>query len=444
MLDIKFIRENSELVKRIARQKRVDVDIDKLLKLDEKRRAHLAKLEKLRAQHNATSKNRQGKPTKEEIARMREAAEQIKITEEAQNTLDAEYEKLLWVVPNVVHESVPEGKDETENRVVRKVGKLPKFEFAPKEHWELGQALGLIDSEHASKVSGARFVYLKGKLALLQFALINFALSVVTDEKKLAAIAKKAKLKVSSEPFIPVIPPVLMRPEVMHKMARLEPREERYHIAGDDLYLVGSAEHTLGPLHMGEMLEETSLPIRYVGYSTAFRREAGSYGKDTKGMIRVHQFDKLEFESFTTSEQGIAEQDFLIAIQEHFMQELGIPYQVVFKCTGDMGAPDFREFDIECWMPGQGKYRETHTADYMTDYQARRLNTKSERSGESRDLSRSAPRITESPCYVHMNDATALAMSRTPVAILENYQQKDGSIKVPAVLIPYCGFEQIK
>lgn len=434
MLDIKFIRENAALVKKIAKEKRVVCDIDKLLKLDERRREHLHKLEALKAAHNADSKGRKEKPTREEITGMRERAEEIKIAEEGQKAFEDEYDKEMAQVPNIVHETVPRGKDESENKVVRKVGTPTKFLFTPKEHWELGAALDLIDSEQASHVSGARFVYLKGKLALLQFALINFAMSVATNEKTLAEIAKKAKLKVSTKPFTPVIPPVLMHADVMQKMARLEPREERYHVQSDDLYLVGSAEHTLGPLHMGETLDEAALPIRYIGYSTAFRREAGSYGKDTKGMIRVHQFDKVEFESFTTAEQGIAEQDFLIAIQEYLMQELGIPYQVVYKCTGDMGAPDYREFDIECFMPGQGKYRETHTSDYMTDYQTRRLNTR---------YKQSAVGGKQSAEFVHTNDATVFAIGRTLIAIMENYQQPDGSIKVPKVLVPFCGFDKI-
>ncbi len=430
MLDIKFIRENVALVKKITQQKRVDVDVDKLLKLDERRREHLHKLETLRAQQNKGSRGRDGKPDRAEIETLKKLAAEIKVIEEGQRALDEEYARLLWAVPNVVHESVPPGKDETENKVVRKVGALPKFGFMPKEHFELGAALNILDMPRAAQVSGARFAYYKGKLVILQFALINFALTVLTNEKKLAAIAKSAKLKVSTRPFIPIIPPVMMRPEVMHKMARLEPREERYHIPSDDLYLVGSAEHTLGPLHMDEVLREEDLPIRYVGYSTAFRREAGSYGKDTKGILRVHQFDKVEMESFTTPEQGIAEQDFLVALQEYFMRELGIPYQVVFKCIGDMGTPDFREFDIECWLPGQNKYRETHTADYMADYQARRLNTRIKRPDGS-------------TLFVHMNDATVIALSRTPVAILENYQQKDGSIRIPKVLQKFCGFKTI-
>jgi len=212
-------------------------------------------------------------------------------------------------------------------------------------------------------------------------------------------------------------------------MARLEPRDERYHIPSDDLFLIGSAEHTLGPLHMDETLKESDLPRRYVAFTPAFRREAGSYGKDTRGILRLHQFDKVEMESFATSEMGQKEQDFFVAIQEHLMQKLGLPYRVVMTCTGDQGDPDARHLDIETWMPGEQKYRETHSADYMTDYQARRLGTKVKREKGSE--------------FVHMNDATVFAIGRTLIAIMENFQQKDGSIVVPEVLRPWVGKDVI-
>ena len=443
MLDIKFIRENADLVKRAAKGKRVDVDIDKLLTLDERRREHLHKLEMLKARHNQESKGRKGKPAREEIEEMRKRAAEIKVAAQAQDALQEEHDRVLWTVPNIVHKDTPEGENEAGNKVARKFGAPAKLSFKPKEHWELGPALGILDFEKAAQVSGSRFVYVKGKAALLQFAIINFVLDTLTKEKTLSKIAKAAKLKVNTKAFIPVIPPVMMRPDVLRKMARLEPREERYHIPSDDLYLVGSAEHTLGPLHMDETLNEEDLPLRYVGYSTCFRREAGTYGKDTKGIMRVHQFDKVEMESFTTPEQGIAEQDFLIAIQEYFMRQLELPYQVMQKCIGDMGAPDFREFDIECWLPGQNKYRETHTADYMTDYQARRLNIKYRRSDKSLALTGTTKLSFGQSNFVHTNDATALAISRTLVAILENYQQKDGSVRIPRVLQKLCGFKTI-
>ena len=220
-------------------------------------------------------------------------------------------------------------------------------------------ALDVIDSERAVKVSGARFNYLKGDLVLLEFALMQFGLSILTDSEKIAEISREANISVSSKAFVPVLPPVMMRPEMMTRMARLNP-EEMYQMKDDDLVLVGSAEHTLGSMYADEILEEKDFPIRLVGFSTAFRREAGTYGKDTKGILRVHQFNKLEMESFTvTPEEALAEQNLHTAIQEYFMQQLGIPYQVVSICTGDMGKPDIRQVDIEAWMPGQNKYRET-------------------------------------------------------------------------------------
>ena len=262
-------------------------------------------------------------------------------------------------------------------------------------------------------------------MALLEFALIHYGFKVLGDEKILKKIANKIKSGYNSKPFIPIITPVLIKPRIFERMARLEPTEERYYIPSDDLYLIGSAEHTLGPLHMDETLKEKDLPIRYVGFSTAFRRESGSYGKDVRGILRVHQFDKLEIESFTIPEDSILEQDFIVGIQEYLMQSLELPYQVIICSTGDQGGPDFRHLDIETWMPAQNKYRETHSADMMTDYQSRRLNTKVKReSGESQ--------------FVHMNDATVFS-GRPLIAILENYQTKDGKIEVPKVLQEYVG-----
>ena len=223
-----------------------------------------------------------------------------------------------------------------------------------------------------------RFGYLKDGAALLEAALIQFVFEVLTDEKVISDIINTLKTKVPSKTFVPVFPPVMIKPEVFKKMARLseEDKEERYYIPSDNLYLIGSAEHTLGAMHINELIPEEELPIRYLGFSTSFRREAGSYGKDTRGILRVHQFDKLEMESFTVGERAEAEQEFLVAVQEYLMQQLNLPYQVVMVCTGDMGKPDARQIDIEVWLPGQQRYRETHSADLMTDYQARRLNTR--------------------------------------------------------------------
>jgi len=399
------------------------VDLDRLIKVDQVRREMVRRIDALRAEHKQQSKE---KPTANYRLELRTAGEVIKKQAEQLQSIDVELNQLMGSLPNIVHPDVPVGKDESDNVVVRTVGKIPEFSFQTKEHWQLGAARDLIDIERASEVSGNRFAYLKGDLVLLQFALIVHTLSVVTNEKILENIANQAGISTLPKPFLPIIPPVMMRPDVMQKMGRLEPREERYHIKSDDLYLVGSAEHTLGPLHIGETIAEAKFPIRYIGYSTSFRREAGSYGKDMKGILRLHQFDKLEFESFTLPEAGEAEQDFLIAIQEYLMQSLGIPYRVVLKCTGDMGKPDYREFDIEAWLPGQKSYRETHTADYMTDWQSRRLHTKVKKKDGT-------------TAFVHMNDATVLAIGRTLIAIMENYQQADGSIQVPTILQKIVG-----
>ncbi len=424
MLDIKFIRDNPDLIKDAVRKKRVDFDVEKLLAVDERRRHVLGELEGKRAKQNSGSRG--GPKSSVELEGLKKNKEEIKILEEEMRHVEEDFEKLMMQVPNIPSADTPEGPDASGNKVLRQVGKLPQFDFKPKEHWELGRALGVIDIENAAKVSGTRFAYLKGALGLMEFALIQLVLSVLTSEKEIKKIIKKAGLKINSRPFVPVVPPVFIRPEVMQKMARLEPREERYYLQEDDLFLIGSAEHTLGAMHMDQTFKEEELPLRYIGFSTAFRREAGSYGQDTKGIIRVHQFDKLEMESFSSAGDSIGEQDLFVAIQEHLMQLLGLPYQAVMICTGDMGKPDARQIDIETWMPGQDKYRETHTADLMTDYQARRLNTRVKKTNDQTE-------------FVHMNDATAFAIGRTIVAIMENYQTKKGTVMIPKVLRKWMG-----
>lgn len=427
MLDIKFIRENIELVKKNNSHKKINVDVEQLLEMDDKRRILQTELEGLRNERNKISKT---KPNEVKIVEVRKMGEKIKDLENKFKELESGITDLLYKIPNIVHSSTPVGPDDSGNKVLRQVGEIPQFSFKPKEHWEIGKNRGLIDNEKATDISGTRFTYLKGKLVLLQFALINHALSILTNEEYLKKIIKENNLNVSSTPFIPVVPPVMIKPEVFQKMARIDPKEERYYIPSDDVYLIGSAEHTLGPLHMNETLEEKALPLRYVGVSLAFRREAGSYGKDTKGILRVHQFDKMEMESFSLPENSVEEQNFFVAIQEELMKTLKLPYQIVQICTGDMGGPDARQIDLETWMPGQNKYRETHTSDLMTDYQARRLKTKFKtKDGET--------------SFVHMNDATVYAIGRTLIAIIENYQQEDQTIVVPEILRQYTGFEII-
>ncbi len=434
MIDIKLIREQPDEVKAALARRNVDSNvIDDLLAVDRDRRLAQADVEERQSRLNALSKEVGRQFGQKKIELIQEASGLSEAIEHAKpklEELDTRFAELLKSLPNLPDPDVPDGADESENIVIRTVGKQPKFDFAPKEHWQLGEALGVLDTATAAKVAGSRFVYLKGQLATLQFALIQLALSVLTDEAQLAAIIKKSKLKLPATPFTLVVPPAFIKPEVFDRMARLNPRDERYYLPADDLFLIGSAEHTLGPLHMGQTLDEADLPIRYLGYSSSFRREAGSYGKDTKGILRLHQFDKLEMESFTLPEHSRAEQDLFVAIQEHLMQSLGLPYQVMAICTGDMGDPDARQFDINTWMPGQNQYRETQTADLMTDYQAHRLGTKVKRKDKSSQ-------------FVHMNDGTAFAIGRTLIAIMENYQQKDGTILVPDVLKPYVPFTLI-
>jgi len=425
MLDPQYIRENVDSVKKGLTDKQKEPSlVDTFLQLDAQRKELLLVVENLRGDKNKAAKAKDielGKKTKEELS----------LKEPELTALEAKWKESLWAIPNIAAPDVKVGKDENENQVVRTWGELPKFDFYPKDHIALGEALDIIDVEKASKISGARFSYLKADAALLEFALVQFAFSVLVSEETLSQIAKKAGLDVSTKPFIPVVPPVMIQPEVFDRMGRMRPTEERYHIDSDDVYLVGSAEHTLGPLHLDELLPEKLFPVRYVGFSTSFRREAGSYGKDTRGILRVHQFDKVEIESFTLPENGESEQQFIVAIQEYLMQALELPYQVVEICTGDMGPTDYRQFDIETWMPSQGKYRETHTSDYNTDYQSRRLNTRVRRTSDENQ-------------FVHMNDATVFAIGRTLIAILENYQQKDGTIKIPTVLQKWLGKETIE
>jgi seryl-tRNA synthetase len=326
-------------------------------------------------------------------------------------------------------DDVPVGATEDENVVVKEVGTIPSFDFEPKSHWQIGEARGWIDKERAAKVSGARFAYLMGDLVKLDWALLRYAMDVLTDENILKQIIKDAGLAVSSKAFTPVLPPLMIKTAPYDAMDRLEPREDRYKLEGEELWLQGSAEHVLGSMHADEIFDESQMPVRYVGFATSFRREAGAAGKDTEGIIRMHQFNKMEMESFTTAENSLQEHLLMCAIQEYLMVQLELPYRVLMKCTIDIGKPNARGTDIDVWFPSQKKYRETHTADYMTDYQARRLNTRVRRTNGSVEL-------------IHTNDATALSQ-RPLIAILENYQNADGTVRVPTVLQPYMGGKKV-
>lgn len=427
MLDIQFIRENAELVQEKSKQKGYETDIAQLLGFDTKRRELQAQVEALRQKRNELADATKGqRPSDEQVAEGRALKERLGVLEHQFNAIEQEFTTLLKTVPNMPHDDVPVGASEDENVVSKEYGDRKEFGFQPKNHWELAEARMLIDKERATKVAGSRFAYIKGDLVRLQFALVQFVMDVLGDEDVLRTIAADAGLDVSTKPFTPVLPPLMIRTEPYEAMDRLEPRDDRYKIEGEELWLQGSAEHVLGSMHAGELFEEKDLPIRYLGYATSFRKEAGTYGKDMEGIIRMHQFDKLEMESFTAKENGLNEHLFMVAIQESLLQRLGLPYQVMTKCSADIGKPNARGVDMNTWLPGQGQYRETHTADYMTDYQARRLKTRVRRADGSTEL-------------VHTNDATAFALGRIMVAIIENYQTEEGSILVPEALKPYMG-----
>ncbi len=430
MIDLKAFRENPAYFEKAAKRKGVEIDGNHILSLDKKVRDLKTSFEDISAQKNAASKDiasAESDTRDAMISQMREIDKKAEIIKEELVPLEIELESLLIKIPNPPLDDVPDGKDESENVEVKRVGEPRQFDFPVRDHIEIGTRIDGIDTKKAAQVSGARFAYIKNGVAQLQMALMNFTIATLTNEEVLKEIAASAGLDISTKPFQLVFPPVMITPEAYTRMARLsaDVQDERYYLQKDNLYLIGSAEHTLGPMHMDEIIPHAELPIRYLGYSTSFRREAGSYGKDTKGIIRQHQFDKLEMESFTVQGDSLDEQHFLVAIQEYLVEQLEIPYRTMLICTGDMGSPDARQIDIECWIPSQETYRETHSADHMTDFQSRTLNTRY--------------KDADGTHFVHMNDATAFAIGRTLVAILENYQQEDGSVEVPKVLKSYMG-----
>lgn len=364
-------------------------------------------LEKLQAEINAASKEIPRLPPdrkKQRIAELKPVSDRI-----------AELKKLVSgtgktpPLPNVPKNDVPDGDDESHNAVEREVGKKPKLDH-PKDYLALVEPLGWIDIKRASKVSGSRFGYITGPLAQMEFALIQYAQTILLPEG-----------------FTMVVPPVMIKEENMAAMGYLSGggESETYHLKNDKLYLVGTSEQSIGPMHRDEVFAEADLPKRYLSFSTCFRREAGSYGTDTKGILRVHQFDKLEMFSFTLPEKSDAEHDVLLAMAEKLWQGLDVPYRVVKLCAGDLSWPSARTYDLEAWLPGQQAYREVCSVSTTTDYQARALRIKVQRAGRKE--------------HVHMLNGTAFAVGRTLIAIIENYQQPDGSIVVPDVLRPFLG-----
>lgn len=425
MIDIQFIRDNADLVAEKAAQKGYPVDVFRLLELDKARIEQLQKVEILRTRRNEISSSMKGsKPAPELVAEGKKLKIELADLELKLESIESDWLLLLKSVPNMPTDDVPVGSSEDENVVAKTVGEPTKFDFAPLSHVELGAKWDLIDKERAAKIAGSRFTYIKGGLVRMQFAIMNWVAQTLSDEEFIATIVKENNLNISTKPFIPILPPPMIRTDVYEQTARLNGAEVTYKLEDDDLWLNASAEHSLCGMYKDETLPEDQFPIRYIGYATSFRREAGTYGKDMEGILRLHHFDKLEMEIFSTPETSFDEHMLCIAIEEYFMQQLGIPYRVLQKCTYDIGKPNARGVDIESWLPGQNAYRETHSADLITDYQTRRLKTRVKRKNGDID-------------FAHTNDATVFAFSRILIAIMENYQNADASITIPEVLRPF-------
>lgn len=414
MIDIKYLRENSQKVAENARDKKYPVDTEHILEIDERYRELSQVVQVLREDRNKLTSEIKGKPSDDQITKGKELRIKLEKEEAAMNAVKEEFDLALLQIPNMPKGDVKVGKDDTENDVIRTYKEPTKFSFTPLDHLTLGEKLNIIDVERASKVSGARFNYLKNEGALLEFALVQLAMKTLMKEG-----------------FIPIVPPVLIKTEVMRGMGYMEHGgdEDMFQIPKDDMVLVGTAEHSIVSMHKDEVLQSKTLPLRYVGFSTAFRREAGSYGKDTKGILRVHQFDKVEMVSYVPEGEDDKEHEFLLSMEEKLFQLLDIPYQVVKMCTGDLGFPTARKYDIEAWIPSQEKYREVTSASTITDFQSRRLNIKYSEEGEKK--------------YTQILNGTAFAIGRTIIAILENYQQEDGSVVIPEVLREYIGKDKI-
>jgi seryl-tRNA synthetase len=411
VLDVKAIRENPEHARKALARRGMAESIDELLELDERRRELTARVEQLRAEQNRASKAI-GKAQADERTRL---IEEVSKVSAAIDRLEPELEEAerrladaLARVPNFPDETAPDGFTEEDAVEIRRRGEPPQLGFEPRDHVALGEILGMLDVERAVRISGSRFVYLIGDIVHVQFALVRHAVDILT-----------------ARGFLPVIPPVLVREEAMFGTGFLPTDAVNIYVTReDDLYLVGTSEVSLAAFHMGEILDESSLPIRMAGYSTCFRREAGSYGKDLGGMFRVHQFDKVEMFSFTRPEDSRGEHEFLVGVEEEIVGNLDLPYRVVNIAAGDLGLAAAKKYDIEGWLPGQARYRELTSCSNCTDYQARRLQTRVRRGDGSIEV-------------LHTLNGTATAVGRTLIAILENRQRPDGSVELPKALFPY-------
>ena len=416
MIDLKLLREDPDGV-RAAYALRGGVDgLEQVVELDERHRELLGEVERVRADQNRSSKAI-GQAAPEErpaaIERARTLADRLKELEPQLEAVAEDLRAAAARLPNLPHESVPEGLTEEDNVVEREAGTKPSFDFEAREHVDLGERLGIFDSDRAARASGSRFVYLTGRGVLLELALVRFAIDFCSERG-----------------FTPIVPPVLVREHAMYGTGFLPTDEhEFYKVERDDLYLVGTSEVPLAAMHAGEILDADDLPVRYAGFSPCFRREAGSYGKETKGLIRVHQFDKVEQFSFAHPDASWDEYDTIRANQESILAALEIPYRVLVMCAGDLGASAAKKVDHEAWLPGAGRYLELTSATNATDYQARRLQVRCRDGGETR--------------LVHMLNGTACAVGRTIVALLENHQRADGGVTIPDALRAYTGFDEI-
>jgi seryl-tRNA synthetase len=413
MIDLKQLRENPELFRASQKVRGEDPElVDKLLAADDLRRSAISEFESLRAKQNILSKSvgaAKGDEKNTLLESAKQLAQDVKAADSKRASAEEIAHKLSLGISNLIDPDAPVG-GEADFKIIEKIGTPRDFKaegFEPKDHVELGKILKAIDTERGAKVAGARSYYLTGVGALLELALVNYAISLAVKSG-----------------FIPMIPPVLVKPAAMEGTGFLgQAAENVYHLAEDELYLVGTSEVPLAAYHMDEVLE--SLPIRYTGYSPCFRREAGSYGKDTRGIIRVHQFEKVEMFTFCKPEDAKAEHSRLLNWEKEFFTSLELPYRVIDVASADLGASAVRKFDIEAWVPTQGEYREVTSTSNCTQFQARRLNIRYKEDGATKPVA--------------TLNGTLVAVPRTIVAILENHQQKDGSVKVPAVLIPFLG-----
>lgn len=415
MIDIKVLRESPDLVRASQSARGEDVSlVDRVLAADEIRRSAIVEFEALKAEQNTLSKSVGSAKGEEKVALLEKAkalSDAVKAAESKKNATEAEYKSIAMSLSNIVDKAAPVG-GEADFKVLEEVGRPREFNFTPKDHVELGKILGAIDVERAAKVSGARFYYLTGVGALLELALVNYAIT-----------------SASKAGFIPVIPPVLVKPAAMEGTGFLgQAAENVFHLKDEDFYLVGTSEVALAALHMDEILDAKSLPIRYAGYSPCFRKEAGSYGKDTRGIIRVHQFDKVEMFSYCALQEAEVEHQKLLNWEKDFLNAMEIPYRVIDVATGDLGSSANRKFDCEAWIPTQNAYREVTSTSNCSDFQARRLNIRIK---------------TESATTpVATLNGTLVAIPRMIVAILENHQQSDGSVLLPKALQGLLGMER--